>query len=107
MHGGVIAGVLKQGILKIGDEIEIKPGLYEKKANQMIYETIKAKIVSIRRGSYSLEQATPGGSLAIETELDNTLTKTDALAGCVASSIGNLPEITDTIKMKFECHTAT
>ncbi len=102
IHGGVIAGVLKKGILKIGDEIEIKPGLYEKKANQMIYETIKTKIISIRRGPYSLEKATPGGSLAIETELDNTLTKTDSLAGCVASIPGELPEITDTINIKFD-----
>ena len=102
LNGGVIAGVLKKGTLKIGDEIEIKPGLYEKKANKMVYETIKTKVAGIRRGSYALKKATPGGSLAIETELDNTLSKTDALAGCVASSPGKLPEIIDTIKVKFE-----
>jgi translation initiation factor 2 subunit 3 len=101
MHGGVIAGVLKQGTLKIGDEIEIKPGLYEKKANQYVYETLKTKITGIRRGSYALEQATPGGSLAIETELDNPLTKTDSLSGCVAAPANTLPEITETIKVKF------
>jgi translation initiation factor 2 subunit 3 len=100
VHGGVIAGVLKQGILKIGDTIEIKPGLYEKKANQFVYETLKTKITGIRRGSYNLKQATPGGSLAIETELDNITTKTDSLAGCVASS-KPLPEITDKINIKF------
>jgi translation initiation factor 2 subunit 3 len=102
VHGGVLAGVLKQGTLKIGDEIEIKPGLYEKKANQMVYETLKTKIISIRRGSHSLETATPGGSLAIETELDMSLTKTDSLAGCIASVPGELPEITDKIKIKFD-----
>jgi translation initiation factor 2 subunit 3 len=102
VHGGVIAGVLQKGILKIGDEIEIKPGSYEKKHNQMIYQTLKTKITGIRRGSYSLKQATPGGSLAIETELDNILTKTDLLAGCVASTSKNLPEITDIIKIKFD-----
>jgi len=102
INGGVVAGVLKQGTLKIGDEIEIKPGLYEKQANQMVYKTIKTKIKSIHRGTHSLEQATPGGSLAIETELDNTLTKTDSLAGCIASSPNTLPEITDTTNIKFE-----
>ncbi len=101
VHGGVIAGVLKQGTLKVGDEIEIKPGLYEKKANQMFYQTLKTKIIGIRRGSYKLETATPGGSLAIETELDNITTKTDLLSGCVAGKLG-LPEITDKIKVKFE-----
>ncbi len=102
MHGGVIAGVLKQGTIKIGDEIEIKPGMYEKKANQFIYESIKTKIVSIRRGNHSINQASPGGSLAMETELDNILTKTDLLSGCVASKSGELPEIVNKIKIKFK-----
>ena len=47
IHGGVIAGVLKEGTLKLGDEIEIKPGSYEKIANQFVYKTIKTKIISI------------------------------------------------------------
>jgi len=102
VHGGVIAGVLKQGTLNIGDEIEIKPGMYEKKSNQFIYETVKTKIVSIHRGNYSIKTATPGGSLALETELDNILTKTDTLAGCVASRTGELPAIVDRVKIKFK-----
>lgn len=102
VHGGVIAGVLKQGIIKVGDEIEIKPGSYEKIANQFVYKTLKTKVVSIYRGNNPLRTATPGGSLAMETELDNILTKTDLLAGCVASKVGNLPEIVDKIKVKFK-----
>jgi translation initiation factor 2 subunit 3 len=102
LHGGVIAGVLKSGKLKVGDEIEIKPGSYEKKANQFVYETIKTKITSIYRGNHSINEATPGGSLAMETELDNILTKTDLLAGCVASKSNELPEIVDKIKLKFK-----
>lgn len=102
LHGGVIAGVLKQGTLKVGDEIEIKPGSYEKKMNQFIYQTLKTKIVSIYRGNNPIKVATPGGSLAMETELDNILTKTDLLSGCVASRLKELPEITDKIKIKFK-----
>ncbi len=102
LHGGVIAGVLKQGTIKVGDEIEIKPGSYEKKANQFIYQTIKTRVTSIRRGDHSINSATPGGSLAMETELDNILTKTDLLAGCVASLKGELPEIVDKIRIKFK-----
>ncbi|MBM3247408.1 translation initiation factor IF-2 subunit gamma [Candidatus Pacearchaeota archaeon] len=101
IHGGIIAGVLKQGTIKVGDEIEIKPGSYEKKANQFIYQTLKTKIISIHRGNHTINEATPGGSLAMETELDNILTKTDSLAGCIASKAGELPEIIDKIKIKF------
>jgi len=102
IHGGVIAGVLKEGTLKLGDEIEIKPGSYEKIANQFVYKTIKTKIISIYRGNHSIKEATPGGSLAMETELDNILTKTDTLGGCIASKVGELPNITDKIKIKFK-----
>ena len=102
IHGGVIAGVLKKGVLKIRDEIEIKPGILEKHQNQMIYKPIKTKIVSIYRGSYPIKQATPGGSLAFETELDNIITKTDSLSGNIASIPGALPEKSDKIKIKFE-----
>ena len=45
---------------------------------------MKTKVTSIYRGNHSLQTATPGGSLALETELDNILTKADLLAGCVA-----------------------
>ncbi|MBS3080154.1 translation initiation factor IF-2 subunit gamma [Candidatus Pacearchaeota archaeon] len=101
IHGGVIAGVLKKGVLKVGDEIEIKPGILEEQANKFIYKTIKTKISSIYRGAYPISQAKPGGSLACETELDNIITKSDALSGSIASIIGNLPEISERIKIKY------
>ena len=101
LHGGVLGGALKEGRLKIGDEIEIKPGYSYKKQNQFYYQTVKTKIVSIQKGDFKLTEATPGGSLAIETELDPALTKADALSGCIASTIGNLEEITSNITIKF------
>jgi len=102
LHGGVLGGVLKQGKLKIGDKIEIRPGLSEKKANQQVYTKIKTKIVSIHRGNHNIKEATPGGSLALETELDNILTKADSLSGCMASLENQLPEITENVKVKFK-----
>jgi translation initiation factor 2 subunit 3 len=102
LHGGVIAGVLTKGVLKINDEIEIKPGITEKHANQISYHTIKTKITGIFRGNHPIKQATPGGSLAFETELDNILTKTDVLSGCIASLPEALPEISNTVKLKHK-----
>jgi len=101
LKGGVLAGVLKKGILKIGDEIEIKPGIEEKHANQISYKPLKTKITSLYRGTHPIEQATPGGSLAFETELDNILTKSDSLSGSIASTPNNLPEISEKIKLKY------
>jgi len=101
LKGGVLGGSLKKGKLKIGDEIEIKPGISAKKENQLVYETIKTRIIGIFKGSHRIEQAEPGGSLAIETELDPILTKADNLSGCVAGLSEKLPEITSSIKIKF------
>jgi len=101
LKGGVLGGALKKGKLKEGDEIEIKPGLFAKKENQLIYETIRTKITSIFKGRYRIKEAFPGGSIALETELDPILTKADNLAGCVAGLQGKLPEIKNNIKIKF------
>jgi translation initiation factor 2 subunit 3 len=92
---------MKKGRLKIGDEIEIKPGIIIKKENQIIYTSVKSKITNIYKGSYSVNFAEPGGSIAIETELDPILTKADNLSGCIAGLSGKLPPITSSINLKF------
>ncbi|MAG01811.1 translation initiation factor IF-2 subunit gamma [Candidatus Pacearchaeota archaeon] len=102
LHGGVVAGVLKRGVIKIGDDVEIKPGIAEKKANQVSYKPIKTKIVSIFRGNYPIKEASPGGSLAFETELDNILTRSDNLSGSIGSIPGSLPDISERIKIKYD-----
>jgi translation initiation factor 2 subunit 3 len=101
LHGGILGGALKQGTLKIGDTIEIKPGHSYKKHNQYHYKTVQSKITSMQKGEYPITKAIPGGSLAIETELDPALTKADSLSGSVASTKGVLPEITENITLKY------
>jgi translation initiation factor 2 subunit 3 len=101
LHGGILGGALKHGTLKIGDTIEIKPGYSYKKGNQYFYKTVKSKIVGMQKGDHPITKAFPGGSLAIETELDPSLTKADALSGSVASTENSLPEITEKIKISY------
>ncbi len=101
LHGGVLGGALKRGVLRVGDLIEIKPGYFYKKQNSDYYKTVRSKIVSMHRGNYEISVAIHGGSLAIETELDPSLTKADALSGGMASLEGVLPEITKNITIKY------
>ena len=100
LHGAVIGGTLKSGKLKIGDTIEIKPSIMIKEANQIKYKTLKTKIISLYNGSIKLNEITPGGNTAIETELDMAMGKADTLSGCVVSIEGLLPEITTKIFIK-------
>jgi translation initiation factor 2 subunit 3 len=102
LKGAVLGGTLRQGILKVGDEIEIKPGRIVKEANQFRFETIHTKINGLFRGSKNIDELTPGGSTSIETELDMFLGKGDVLSGNVASLTGKLPELSEKINLKFK-----
>lgn len=102
LHGAVLGGALKQGKLKVGDEIEIKPGQIIKEANQVKYRTIKTKIAKLFKGSHEMEEIIPGGSLSIETESDMALGKKDLLSGCVVSKTSKLENITSNIKVHYK-----
>lgn len=99
LNGGVLGGILKKGKLKIGDEIEIKPGLSIKKGENYEYQTLITKILSLNKGKRTLTEIWPGASISIETSLDPYLTKTDSLTGCVVGKKGSLPEITNKVKI--------
>jgi len=101
LHGTVLGGTLKQGTLKVGDKIDVKPGMVIKEANQYHYKTVTSKVVKLFKGSKEVQELTPGGSMSIETDLDMSIGKNDALGGCVASISGTLPEISSALKMKF------
>lgn len=102
LHGGILGGILKKGKLKVGDTIEIKPGLSIKKNEGYVYKTLKTKILSINKGIEKLSEALPGASVSIETGLDPLMTKTDSLTGSVLSIEGKLPEITKKVKIKIK-----
>ncbi|MBS3091602.1 translation initiation factor IF-2 subunit gamma [Candidatus Pacearchaeota archaeon] len=102
LHGTVLGGTLKQGKLKVGDEIEIKPGLLVKEANQYKYKNLRTKIVRLLNGTREMNELTPGGSMSIETELDMSIGKSDSLAGCVTSTVGKLPDIALSLNVKYK-----
>jgi translation initiation factor 2 subunit 3 len=102
LNGGIVGGVLKQGKLRVGDEIELKPGFSYKKQNEYKYKTVRSRIISIQKGNYKIKEVFPGGSIAIETGLDPCLTKADSLSGSVLSLSGKLPEISDVLTLDYE-----
>jgi translation initiation factor 2 subunit 3 len=101
LHGAVLGGTLKQGTIKVGDEIEIKPGRLVKEGNQYRYEPLRTKILKLFNGSKEMAKLIPGGSMSIETGLDMAIGKGDSLAGNVASLPGNLPQPVSTIKISY------
>ncbi len=85
--GGVLGGSLKQGKLRVGDKIEIRPGIQID--NEWV--PLETEIVSIHQGGHPVEEALPRGTLAIGTKLDPFLTREDNLAGQVVGLPGKLP----------------
>jgi len=91
--GGVLGGVIKQGILKVGDEIEIKPGLRIEKDGKKEYMTIKTKVTGIKTGGKDIKEAIPGGSVGVSTQFDPSIVKSDNLAGNVVGKLGKTPGV--------------
>ncbi|MBN1432374.1 MAG: translation initiation factor IF-2 subunit gamma [Methanomicrobiaceae archaeon] len=93
VKGGVIGGSLTQGILREGDDIEIRPGMKVEAENQVRWDPIVTKVTTINAGNNKVTEATPGGLLGVGTKLDPALTKSDALAGQVAGLAGKMPPV--------------
>ncbi|MDD1716076.1 MAG: translation initiation factor IF-2 subunit gamma [Methanolinea sp.] len=100
MKGGVIGGSLIRGVLKEGEDMEIRPGRQIQAENRIRWEPIETKITTINAGNKKVVEATPGGLLGIGTKLDPALTKSDALAGQVAGHAGTLPPVWDKLRFR-------
>jgi len=97
MHGGVIGGILKQGKLKVGNKIEILPG---EKSEKNEWKPIITKISSLNTGGITTKEIKPGGSSGIGTELDPSITKSDALVGQIVGLPEKMPPVWHKLKLK-------
>ncbi len=102
IQGGVIGGSLVQGKLKVGDEIEIKPGIQVKKKGKIEWISLHSEIVGLNAADESVEEVGPGGLIGVGTKLDPSLTKADSLSGSVAGKPGTLPPIMHEFTMKTQ-----
>ncbi len=91
--GGVLGGSLKQGVFKLGDEIEIKPGRIVEEKNQKVSKPIRTKIVGMMTGGTKVDQLGPGGSIALMTTLDPSVVKSDKLSGSLVGPPDKVPPV--------------
>jgi len=105
--GGVLGGTIVQGKFRVGDEIEILPGVkvekgYDKRGGRVVeYKPLYAEITSLKSGTEPLKVAFPGGLVGVGTTLDPSLTKGDSLLGNVVGKPGTLPPMWDEVDIEY------
>ncbi len=100
LSGGVIGGSIIQGKFKMGDEVEIRPGIRVEKQSQKKYEPLTTKIVGLKAGGRSFDEVHCGGLIGIGTLLDPSLTKADSLTGNLVGVPGKLPPTVPEIQIE-------
>ena len=104
IKGCILGGSLIKGNLKVGDEIEIRPGHVSKNktTGNMTVKPIRTKIISMETDKINLDSIVSGGLIGIGTDIDPFFMKGDALDGNVLGLINSLPSVFLQISMKAE-----
>jgi len=93
IQGGVLGGSITQGLFRVGEEIEIRPGIRMEKGGKSYYNPLRTKIMSLRVGGRSVQEATSGGLVGMGTLLDPSLTRADSLVGNIVGLPDHVPPI--------------
>jgi translation initiation factor 2 subunit 3 len=102
LKGGVAGGSILTGVLKLGDEIEIRPGIVSKDDKGAIKcKPIFSRVVTLFAETNDLKFAVPGGLIGAGTRVDPTLCRADRLVGFVLGLRGQLPAIYTELEVNY------
>ncbi|KAG2005703.1 translation initiation factor eIF2 gamma subunit, variant 2 [Coprinopsis cinerea AmutBmut pab1-1] len=94
LQGGVAGGSILRGVLRLGQEVEIRPGIVTKDSQgRNRCKPIFSRIMSLHAEKNLLQFAVPGGLIGVGTRIDPTLCRADRLVGQVLGAVGKLPKI--------------
>lgn len=103
IKGGVAGGSILKGVLTVGMEIEVRPGIIDKnELGKMECYPIRSRIVSLYADQNDLQYAVPGGLIGVGTKIDPMLTRGDRMVGHVLGAVGTLPEMY--VELEITCH---
>ncbi len=100
--GGVLGGALKRGSLKVGDEVELRPGRIAEKHGKQVRQPVLTKVAALKSGSANVNEVFPGGSIGVMTALDPSITKSDTFSGNVLGMPGKLPPVWDSLNLEVK-----
>ena len=101
LQGGVAGGTLTRGIIRLGEIVEIKPGIISKNdEGKSVVQTLYSRIVSLKTETNDLLYAVPGGLIGVGLKVDPFLTSKNKLNGRILGHPGKLPDIYASIVVK-------
>ncbi len=100
--GGVLGGSIIHGSFKVGEEIEIRPGLPTREKNRMKMQELYTEITSLHSGKSAVDEALPGGLVGVGTYLDPSLTKSDGLVGSLIGKPETLPPVIEEMSLDVQ-----
>ncbi|KAL3315521.1 Eukaryotic translation initiation factor 2 subunit 3 [Cichlidogyrus casuarinus] len=98
LRGGVAGGSLLRGVLQIGQQIEVRPGLISRDKK---CKPIMSCILSLFAEQNDLQYAVPGGLIGVGTKIDPQFCRADRLVGQVLGAVGTLPDIYHELEISF------
>ncbi|KAJ2778570.1 eukaryotic translation initiation factor 2 subunit gamma [Coemansia javaensis] len=102
LKGGVPGGSILQGVIRVGEDVEIRPGYIELDADgKYIARPYRTRVVELMAERNQLQFAVPGGLIGMGTLLDPTLCRGDRLVGSVLGAVGTLPKVLIDIKINY------
>ncbi len=102
LEGGVIGGTIIQGKFRVGDTLEIRPGVAGEKEGRGTYGTLSTEIVSLQAGGKNVEEAHCGGLVGVGTLLDQASSKADRLIGNIVGKPETLPPTVSELTMETQ-----
>lgn len=98
--GGIAGGAILRGQLKIGDTIEIRPGIMtQAKDHSLAAQPLLTTVRTLCAETNVLEMAEPGGLIGVGTDIDPSLCRGDRLVGQVLGAVGSLPPVFSHLEM--------
>lgn len=102
LKGGVAGGSILKGVLRVGDKIEVRPGIVSKKSDGTVKcIPILSTVLTLYAEQNDLQYAVPGGLIGVGTKIDPTLTRADRLVGQVLGLRGKLPDVYSEVEVSF------
>ena len=94
VSGGVAGGTILKGVIKVGDEIAIRPGYVRRSSTgSSKWKEIRSQVVTLKADQNNLMYAVPGGLIAVGTRVDPQFTRSDNMVGMIVGKPDAMPSV--------------